>query len=64
MAAAFNRHNQVQVRVLDEGAASARLSRWALMPVATKPPKAAAIASVSRVGSGRMGVGSLAGMGA
>jgi transmembrane sensor len=26
VAAAFNRHNQVQVRVLDEGAASARLS--------------------------------------
>ncbi len=46
------------------GAASARLSRWALMPVATKPPKAAAIASVSRVGSGRMGVGSLAWVGA
>ncbi|MNV28791.1 hypothetical protein D3C71_1199940 [compost metagenome] len=38
----------------DAGAASARLSRCTLMAEATKPPKAAASASVSRVGSGRM----------
>ncbi|MNV41534.1 hypothetical protein D3C71_1331740 [compost metagenome] len=35
-------------------AASARLSRWALMALAVKPPKAAARARVSSVGSGRI----------